>query len=271
MQNAEGANSPNDTRPILVARDIVKSYDDTVILKGISLEIGAGDLVSIIGLSGCGKSTFLRCLNLLEIPDSGTVTIDGISVILTGQDRRWDGAMAAQARALRARIGMVFQSFNLFPHRTLLDNVMLAPLIVKGEPRIAAEQRALELLSKVRLSDFAGRYPGQMSGGQQQRAAIARALAMAPKVMLYDEPTSALDPELVDEVLQVMRDLDREGMTQIVVTHEMRFAREASDYIVFMQGGDIVEISDEDEIFDHPKNPRTRQFLRRFVPEAPSS
>ena len=164
MQNAEGANSPNDTRPILVARDIVKSYDDTVILKGISLEIGAGDLVSIIGLSGCGKSTFLRCLNLLEIPDSGTVTIDGISVILTGQDRRWDGAMAAQARALRARIGMVFQSFNLFPHRTLLDNVMLAPLIVKGEPRIAAEQRAFDL-SKVRLSDFAGRYPVKCPAG----------------------------------------------------------------------------------------------------------
>ena len=235
------------------------------------MEIGEGDLVSIIGPSGCGKSTFLRCLNLLEIPDSGTITIDGISVIRTSQDQRWDGAMAAQARALRAQIGMVFQSFNLFPHRTLLDNVMLAPMIVKGEPRMTAERRALDLLSKVRLSDFAGRYPAQMSGGQQQRAAIARALAMAPKVMLYDEPTSALDPELVDEVLQVMRDLDKEGMTQIVVTHEMRFAREASDYIVFMQGGDIVEISDEDDIFNHPKDPRTRQFLRRFVPESPLS
>lgn len=271
MQDSETANNTSDTRPILVARDIVKSYDDTVILKGISLEIGQGDLVSIIGPSGCGKSTFLRCLNLLEIPDSGTVTIDGVSVIRNGQNQPWNGAMAAQARALRTRVGMVFQSFNLFPHRTLLDNVMLAPMIVKGEPRKAAEKRAFDLLGKVRLSDFAERYPAQMSGGQQQRAAIARALAMAPKVMLYDEPTSALDPELVDEVLQVMRDLDKEEMTQIVVTHEMRFAREASDYIVFMQAGEIVEISDEDEIFDHPKDPRTRQFLRRFLPEAPAS
>ncbi|MGO9605239.1 MAG: amino acid ABC transporter ATP-binding protein [Candidatus Binataceae bacterium] len=268
MQNPEPAKATNDAPPILVARDIVKSFDEITILKGISLEIAQGDLVSIIGPSGCGKSTFLRCLNLLEVPDSGTVTVDGITITRTGGNQEWDGAAAASARALRTQVGMVFQSFNLFPHRTLLDNVMLAPMVVKGESRKSAEERALELLTKVRLSNFVERYPAQLSGGQQQRAAIARALAMAPKVMLYDEPTSALDPELVDEVLQVMRDLDKDGMTQIVVTHEMRFAREASDYIVFMQGGEIVEISDEDEIFDNPKDPRTRQFLRRFAPEA---
>ncbi len=259
---------PADPAPILAARDVVKSYGEVTILKGISLDIGEGDLVSIIGPSGCGKSTFLRCLNFLEVPDSGSVTIDGVTIARNDAGQPWDRAAAAQARALRAQVGMVFQSFNLFPHRTVIENVMLAPMVVKGEARKSAEERATELLRKVHLSEWAHRYPGQLSGGQQQRAAIARALAMAPKVMLYDEPTSALDPALVDEVLQVMRDLDRDGMTQIVVTHEMRFARDASDYIVFMDGGEIIEISDEDEIFDHPKDPRTRQFLRRFAPEA---
>lgn len=267
MENVQPADATAIARPILTARNIVKSYDETIVLKGISLEIAEGDLVSIIGPSGCGKSTFLRCLNFLEIPDSGSVTIDGVTIERTGVDQRWDHETAAKARALRAQVGMVFQSFNLFPHKTLLDNVMLAPQVVRGQTRQSAEERALELLEKVRLGSFASRYPSQLSGGQQQRAAIARALAMTPKVMLYDEPTSALDPELVDEVLQVMRDLDKEGMTQIVVTHEMRFARDASDYIVFMLGGEIVEISDDDEIFENPKDPRTRQFLRRFVGE----
>jgi len=267
MENAQ----PAEMVPILAARDIVKTFDETEILRGISLKIAEGDLVSIIGPSGCGKSTLLRCLNFLEIPDSGIVTIDGITISRTGTDQPWDSSAAAQARALRTRVGMVFQSFNLFPHKTLLENVMLAPMVVKGEGRKAVEERALELLEKVRLGDFAERYPAQLSGGQQQRAAIARALAMAPKVMLYDEPTSALDPELVDEVLQVMRDLDKDGMTQIVVTHEMRFAREASDYIVFMQSGEIVEIADDDEIFENPRDPRTRQFLRRFMGEAKRS
>src|SRR5215469_4998031 len=244
-QEHEPVSAVADPPLILSARTIVKSFDETTILKGISLKIAEGDLVSIIGPSGCGKSTFLRCLNFLEIPDSGSVTIDGITIRRNGSDQQWDSATAAQARALRTRVGMVFQSFNLFPHKNLLENIMLAPMVVKGETRDAAEHRALDLLKKVRLGDFAQRYPSQLSGGQQQRAAIARALAMAPKVMLYDEPTSALDPELVDEVLQVMRDLDKEGMTQIVVTHEMRFARDASDYIVFMQGGEIVEIADD--------------------------
>ena len=266
MENLETPlSAASDAKPILAAQDIVKSFDETTILKGISLNIAEGDLVSIIGPSGCGKSTFLRCLNFLEIPDSGSVTIDGITINLSGADQQWDSATATHARALRTRVGMVFQSFNLFPHKTLLENVMLAPMVVKREGRNSVEERARELLRKVRLGDFAQRYPSQLSGGQQQRAAIARALAMAPKVMLYDEPTSALDPELVDEVLQVMRDLDKEGMTQIVVTHEMRFAREASDYIVFMQDGEIVEIADDDEIFQNPKDPRTRQFLRRFM------
>src|SRR5262249_2332329 len=270
MESAQSA-EPANSSPVLIARDIVKSFDETTILRGISLEIGEGDLVSIIGPSGCGKSTFLRCLNFLEVPDSGSVTIDGVTISRTARNQPLESAAAAQARALRTHVGMVFQSFNLFPHKTLLENVMLAPVVVKGQSRKSAEQRARELLDKVKLGNFSERYPAQLSGGQQQRAAIARALAMAPKVMLYDEPTSALDPELVDEVLQVMRDLDRDGMTQIVVTHEMRFAREASDYIVFMQGGEIVEISDEDEIFSNPKDPRTRQFLRRFVTEVPPS
>jgi polar amino acid transport system ATP-binding protein len=254
--------------PILAARDVVKSYGEGTVLKGISLDIGEGDLVSIIGPSGCGKSTLLRCLNFLEIPDSGSITVDGVAISRKDASEPWDRAAANRARTLRAQVGMVFQSFNLFPHRTVLDNVMLAPMVVKGEARKTAQDRAEELLRKVHLSEFAHRYPAQLSGGQQQRAAIARALAMAPKVMLYDEPTSSLDPALVDEVLQVMRDLDAEGMTQIVVTHEMRFARDASDYIVFMDAGEIVEISDEDEIFDNPKDPRTRQFLHRFAAEA---
>jgi polar amino acid transport system ATP-binding protein len=254
--------------PILAARDVVKSYGEGTVLKGISLDIAEGDLVSIIGPSGCGKSTLLRCLNFLEIPDSGSITVDGVAINRKDASEPWDRAAANRARTLRAQVGMVFQSFNLFPHRTVLDNVMLAPMVVKGESRKTAQDRAEGLLRKVHLAEFAHRYPAQLSGGQQQRAAIARALAMAPKVMLYDEPTSSLDPALVDEVLQVMRDLDTEGMTQIVVTHEMRFARDASDYIVFMDAGEIVEISDEDEIFDNPKDPRTRQFLRRFAAEA---
>jgi polar amino acid transport system ATP-binding protein len=254
--------------PILAARDVVKSYGEGTVLNGISLDIAEGDLVSIIGPSGCGKSTLLRCLNFLEIPDSGSITVDGVTIGRKDASEPWDRAAANRARTLRAQVGMVFQSFNLFPHRTLLDNVMLAPMVVKGEARKTVQDRAEELLRKVHLAEFAHRYPAQLSGGQQQRAAIARALAMAPKVMLYDEPTSSLDPALVDEVLQVMRDLDAEGMTQIVVTHEMRFARDASDYIIFMDAGEIVEISDEDEIFDNPKDPRTRQFLRRFAAEA---
>jgi polar amino acid transport system ATP-binding protein len=176
-----------------------------------------------------------------------------------------DADFEKSAHMLRQRVGMVFQQFNLFPHRTLLQNTMMAPVIVRGIPREDAEKTGRALLEKVGLGDHVDRYPANLSGGQQQRAAIARALAMQPKVMLYDEPTSALDPELVDEVLHVMKALDAEGMTQIVVTHEMRFARDASDYIIYMEGGHIIEISDEDEIFENPKDERTRRFLRRFI------
>jgi len=246
-------------------RDLRKSYDEAPILKGLNLDVEEGDLVSIIGPSGCGKSTFLRCLNALETLDSGEIHIGGVSIERAEGDGMSAHHFEGVAHELRQRVGMVFQQFNLFPNRTILENITLAPRVVKGEPREVAVDRARRLLDKVGLGGFADRYPAQMSGGQQQRAAIARALAMTPKVMLYDEPTSALDPQLVDEVLAVMRDLDAEGMTQIVVTHEIRFAKDASDYIVYMEGGEIIEISDEDEIFINPQDERTRAFLRRFM------
>jgi polar amino acid transport system ATP-binding protein len=242
-----------------------KSYDDVAVLKGVSLNVEEGDLVSIIGPSGCGKSTFLRCMNFLEIPNAGTISIAGVTIQCHGLDEAPEADLAGKAHRLRQHVGMVFQQFNLFPHKTILENVALAPMIVRGQSREEAEGNGGRLLEKVGLGELQDRYPAHLSGGQQQRAGIARALAMSPKVMLYDEPTSALDPELVDEVLQVMKDLDKEGMTQIVVTHEMRFARDASDYIVFMEGGNIVEISDEDEIFENPKDERTRRFLKRFI------
>ncbi|MFZ4589139.1 MAG: amino acid ABC transporter ATP-binding protein [Terrimicrobiaceae bacterium] len=250
--------------PILEVTDLRKSYDDNPILKGVAFSIAEGDLVSVIGPSGCGKSTMLRCINGLEILDSGTITAAGTTV------SRQPGTPAGHGidksfHALRQVVGMVFQQFNLFPHRTLLENTMLAPMLVRGIPREEAAKTGRALLGKVGLQGMDDRYPANLSGGQQQRAAIARALAMHPKVMLYDEPTSALDPELVDEVLHVMKELDAEGMTQVVVTHEMRFARDASDYIVFMEGGHIAEISGGDEMFTNPKDERTRRFLRRFL------
>ena len=250
-------------QPIVQVEDVHKSFDKTPILKGISFQIEEGDLVSLIGPSGCGKSTLLRCLNGLEVLDSGRVEICGVA--MERKPSTPPGPLTDVAHKLRRNVGMVFQSFNLFPHKTLIQNVMLAPMVVKGIARDEAAGLAENLLKKVGLGEQVDRYPLNLSGGQQQRGAIARALAMAPKVMLYDEPTSALDPIVVDEVLDVMKELDREGMTQIVVTHEMRFARDASDYIVFMDKGEIIEISDEDEIFQNPKDPRTRQFLHRFL------
>ena len=231
----------------------------------MTFAIEEGDLVSIIGPSGCGKSTLLRCLNCLEILDSGSISIAGVKLGRAGKHEHPDAAFYAKAHELRAEVEMVLQSLNLFPHKTVRENVMLAPMVVKKEPRDAAEANAVRLLEKVGLEKYKDRYPYQLSGGQQQRAAIARALAMSPKVMLYDEPTSSLDPELVNEVLEVMRELDREGMTQLIVTHEMRFARDASDYIIYMEHGEIVEISDEDEIFISPKDDRTRRFLRQHM------
>ena len=251
-------------QPLIRVQNLTKYYHGELILKDISVDIEEGDLVSIIGPSGCGKSTFLRCLNGMEVLDCGSVNISGISL-----QRKTLGApmqdFNTKAHALRQQVGMVFQTFNLFPHKTLLQNVMMAPMIVQKKSREEAEAVAVKFLDKVGLKAFSHRYPIQLSGGQQQRGAIARALALSPKVMLYDEPTSAIDPTRVDEVLEVMRDLDKEGMTQIVVTHEMRFAKDASDYIIYMEQGEFVEISDEDEIFIAPKDERTRKFLKKFM------
>lgn len=250
---------------LIAVEDLHKRFEDEHVLKGVSITIKEGDLVSIIGPSGCGKSTFLRCLNGLESMDSGKIVIAGVTLSRSSSDHEVDRSFLKAAHEMRKEVGIVFQGFNLFPHKTVLENVMLAPVVVKKIPKEEAEDSAIRLLEKVGLKGYANRYPVTLSGGQAQRAAIARALAMAPKVMLYDEPTSALDPELVGEVLQVMRDLDEEGMTQVVVTHAMHFARDASDYVVFMDQGEIVEVADGDEIFSNPKNDRTRDFLRHLA------
>ena len=254
-----------EEEPLIQVKDLGKFFHQDPILKGISVNIEEGDLVSIIGPSGCGKSTFLRCLNGMEILDSGSIKIDKITLSRKTSNTPLSRNFNKKAHELRQHVGMVFQSFNLFPHKTLLQNVMMALMIVQKKSKDEAEDISLCFLDKVGLKLFAHRYPSYLSGGQQQRGAIARALALSPKVMLYDEPTSAIDPARVDEVLEVMRDLDREGMTQIIVTHEMRFARDASDYIIYMEQGEFVEISDEDEIFISPKDERTRQFLKNFM------
>lgn len=251
-------------KPLIIVKDLYKSFEGETVLKNINFTIREGDLASIIGPSGCGKSTFLRCLNCLELIDSGSITVDRVT-LTRSPGQKPDKNMLDRVHEIRSEVGMVFQSYNLFPHKNLIDNIMLAPMVVKGMKKADAHDLALKLLDKVGLRGFANRSPLTLSGGQSQRAAIARALAMNPRVMLYDEPTSALDPELVGEVLQVMKDLDAEGMTQIIVTHEMRFARDASDYIIFMDNGEIVEYDDGDILFENPKNERTKAFLRHFV------
>ena len=254
-----------DAAPTLSATGLRKTFHGQQVLKGVDFEAAAGELVVIVGRSGCGKSTLLRCLNGLEIFDEGSIRFENFVLERDVRDPRRNGAYHERARILRSNFGMVFQSFNLFPHLDLLGNLVAAPMIVKGLSRKAAEAVALPLLEKVGLSGHARHYPIQMSGGQQQRAAIARALAMSPKVMLYDEPTSALDPWLVDEVFDVMRKLDKEGMTQIVVTHETRFAREVARKIVFMEEGRVVEMGPPAQIFGSPKDPRTVQYMSRFA------
>lgn len=249
---------------IVSLRDLKKSFGDHAVLNGVDLDIESGELVCFIGRSGCGKSTLLRCINGLEILDHGSIEVAGNRLArekatesVHGFDRR--------AQALRKNCGMVFQDFRLFPHMSLIENVTRAQVIVQKRTYDEAHERAEQILGKVGLSAHREKMPSMLSGGQQQRGAIARALAMSPQVMLYDEPTSALDPELVDEVLSVMKTLDQEGMTQLVVTHEMRFAREASDLVAYMEDGLIVEIGPPEVVFTNPADDRTRQFLRKFL------
>jgi len=254
--------------PLIVVRDVHKNFGTLEVLKGVSLDVDAGEVVVIIGPSGSGKTTLLRTLNCLEAVDAGTITIDGIRVADQGPDGKASRPDEKTIRSVRSEIGMVFQRFNLFPHMKVIDNVAVGPVRVRGLPRDEARQRAEVLLAKMGLSDKAYVYPHKLSGGQQQRVAIARALAMQPRAMLFDEVTSALDPELVGEVLAVMRQLAKDGMTMIIVTHEMQFAREAADRVIVMDGGRIIEVGQPSALFHAPSNPRTANFLKRILHEA---
>ena len=244
---------------MLTAMDIRKGFDGLGVLKGISITIRQGEVVALVGPSGSGKSTFLRCVNQLERVDSGTILLENEAICRTENGVCTYSDEAAR-RKITLRMGMVFQQFNLFPHMSVLQNLIDAPMHVKKMPRAQAVEKASGLLAKVGLADKAQQYPWQLSGGQQQRVAIARALCMDPEILCFDEPTSALDPELTGEVLQVMRNLAAENMTMMVVTHEMAFAREVADRVVFMEGGVIVEEGPPEQLF-HSENPRTRQFL----------
>ncbi|MEO1783170.1 amino acid ABC transporter ATP-binding protein [Enterococcus diestrammenae] len=236
-------------------KNLSKAYGENEVLKGIDLDVAAGEVVVIIGPSGSGKSTFLRCLNLLEQPTGGIIEFEGQNIL--------DKSVSIDQ--LRQKMGMVFQSFNLFPHMTVLENLTISPLKVKKENPETAKANAITLLQQVGLADKADAYPASLSGGQQQRVAIARALAMNPDVMLFDEPTSALDPEMVGEVLAVMQSLAEKGMTMVVVTHEMGFAREVADRVIFMDQGIVQEQGSPEEVFGAPKNPRTQDFLRKVL------
>lgn len=240
---------------MIKVENLQKSYGDLHVLKGIDYEIHEGQVVCVIGPSGSGKSTFLRCLNLLEEVSGGAVYIEGKKINDPSSD----------INTIRADVGMVFQQFNLFPHMSVLDNIVMAPMQVRKMSKADAEKRAMTLLEKVGLAEKAYNFPEQLSGGQQQRVAIARALAMQPKVLLFDEPTSALDPEMVKEVLAVMKDLAEEGMTMVVVTHEMGFAREMGDRVIFMDGGYIVEEGHPEDVFGNPQNERTQLFLSKVL------
>ncbi|HEL1550823.1 amino acid ABC transporter ATP-binding protein [Streptococcus suis] len=240
---------------IISIKDLHKYFGKNEVLKGIDLDIQQGQVVVIIGPSGSGKSTFLRTMNLLEVPTKGTVTFEGIDITDKSND----------IFKMREKMGMVFQQFNLFPNMTVLDNITLSPIKTKGIAKDEAEKKAKELLEKVGLPDKANAYPQSLSGGQQQRIAIARGLAMDPDVLLFDEPTSALDPEMVGEVLAVMQDLAKSGMTMVIVTHEMGFAREVADRVIFMDGGVIVEDGTPEEVFEHTKEERTKDFLSKVL------
>jgi polar amino acid transport system ATP-binding protein len=251
--------------PMVRAADVCKSFGRQEALRGISLTVPRGSVVCIIGPSGSGKSTFLRCINHLEKVDAGRLFVDGELVGYRQAGGRLRELHEREVARKRAEIGMVFQRFNLFPHMTALRNVMMAPQLVKGEDRTAVADRARTLLARVGLADRVGAYPRPLSGGQQQRVAIARALAMEPKLMLFDEPTSALDPELVGEVLDVMRGLAADGMTMVVVTHEIGFAREVADEVVFIDAGTVVEAGPPNELLANPRHRRTRDFLSKVL------
>ena len=240
---------------MLSVRGLTKSFEGVDVLRGVDADVNRGDVICVIGPSGSGKSTFLRCLNLLEKPSGGQIFFEGTE--LTGKKVNLDRH--------RQKMGMVFQQFNLFPHMTILENLTCAPMLLKKIPRDQAEEKAMSLLSRVGLADRAGAYPAQLSGGQKQRVAIVRALCMEPDVMLFDEPTSALDPEMVGEVLDVMKELARAGMTMVVVTHEMGFAREVSSRVLFLDGGVIAEEGTPQQIFGAPKSERLRSFLNKVL------
>ena len=240
---------------MLSVQELHKSFDGVEVLRGVSAEIDKGDVVCIIGPSGSGKSTFLRCLNRMEQPDSGKIILDGVELT----------AKKVDLDRQRQKMGMVFQQFNLFPNMTVLRNLTLAPTLLKKTPRAEAEAKAMELLERVGLADRAGEYPDRLSGGQKQRTAIVRALCMEPEVMLFDEPTSALDPEMVGEVLDVMKKLAENGMTMVVVTHEMGFAREVADRVLFMDEGQIVEENTPEALFGSPQSPRLQSFLSKVL------
>jgi general L-amino acid transport system ATP-binding protein len=245
----------NGRKPMIVCRDVHKWYGNYHALRGINLEVGTGEVIVICGPSGSGKSTFIRTINRLEEHQRGDIVVDGIQ--LTHDVRNIE--------AIRMETGMVFQQFNLFPHLTVLQNITLAPMQVRKKSKKEAEATALQLLKRVGIPEQANKYPGQLSGGQQQRVAIARALAMQPKIMLFDEPTSALDPEMIKEVLDVMKELARSGMTMMCVTHEMGFAREVADRVVFMDAGEIVEMATPEVFFTNPQHERTKLFLNQIL------
>lgn len=279
----------NNENNIVTINNLHKYFGETHILRGINLEVNKGQLISIIGRSGCGKTTLLRCLNCLEILDEGTIKIDDIELTRTKSKKEFEQKVKGirkrvgmpfinsieenrlgqdfklKAHKLRSKVGMLFQGLNLFPNYNVLENVTIAPNIVQLKDKEESRTTAIKLLTKVGMQDYIDRMPNQLSGGQAQRVAIARALALKPKVMLYDEPTSALDPELVDEVIKVMSNLNDEGMTQIVVTHSMNFAKSASDIVVFMDKGEIVEMAPPEEMFSNPKDDRTREYLKLFA------
>src|SRR5690554_4389487 len=261
-----GAVLPADSQEIMIdAQGIIKSFGDNRVLDGVSLTLRKGEVVAIIGPSGSGKSTFLRCLNHLEVIDGGTISVQGEPFATASEHGPSRYVSDSEVRRICRKMGMVFQSFNLFPHMTVLENIIEAPVTVKRQPRKVAVAKADELLEKVGLLAKRDNYPGRLSGGQKQRVAIARALAMEPAIMLFDEPTSALDPELTGEVLRTMRQLAEEHMTMLVVTHEMGFAREVAHRVIFMDDGRIVETADSAEFFRAPRHERTRAFLGQML------